>query len=122
MILYYGKWVRDLGQRFPGWFAVADAGEGPGGPAPQPPYEARRVEKDFGDRASPLSLGLDDRPSPSLTQGLDRALVWVVLTGVTRNLNDHCSRCPPKRSHKSLRRKFVPIFPVVYRLVNEETM
>ena len=34
MILYYGKWVQALGQRFPGWFAVADTEEGPGVPAP----------------------------------------------------------------------------------------
>ena len=50
---------------------------------PPPPLfldetEARRVE----NRSSPLSQGLDDPlPPPPLTQGLNPALVWVVLTG-----------------------------------------
>ena len=87
-MLYNDKWVRALGQRFPGWFAVADPGEGPWGAHPLPPLfldetEARRVEKNFfGDRSFPLSQGLDDPlPPPPLTQGLNPALVWVVLTG-----------------------------------------
>ena len=50
---------------------MADLGEGPGGPAP--PLFLDQTEKIFfGDRASPLSQGLDDRlppfPPPPLSE------------------------------------------------------
>ena len=90
--------------------------------------EARRVEKNiFGDRASLLSQGLDDlSPPPPLPPRLNSMSgsgtgLGGIITG-NQKLTDHCSRCPPKRSHKTLRRKLVPIFPVVYRLANEEAM
>ena len=69
MILYYDKWVQALGQRFPGWFAVADTEEGPGVPAPL-----------FLDETNPYLRVWMTATSP-LTQGLNPALVWVVITG-----------------------------------------
>ena len=69
VILYNDKWVRALGQRFPGWFAVGDPGEGPGGPAPYPPLfldetEARRVEKNFLETGPPPYLRVWMTPFP----------------------------------------------------------
>ena len=62
---------------------MTDPGEGSQGPGPLPAplflhqTEARKAEKIFGDRAFPLSQGLDDR-APSLSQGLDLTLACVL--------------------------------------------
>ena len=60
--------------------AVADPGEGPGGPDPRlfsVQAGARRAEtekKFFGDQPPPLSNGLEDPPPRPLSQGLDLAI------------------------------------------------
>ena len=56
---------------------MAEPGEGPGGSYPPPPLFLDQLrpegpkKKNGGDRASPLSQGLDDRP-PSLFEALQR--------------------------------------------------
>ena len=55
---------------------MAEPGEGPGGSYPPPPLFLDQLrpegpKKNWGDRASPLSQGLDDRP-PSLFEALQR--------------------------------------------------
>ena len=60
---------------------MEDPGEGPGPPAPPifRPNGDPMDRKTFLETAAPLSQGLDDRPPPTLSEGLDPPLLAVAL-------------------------------------------
>ena len=53
--------------------AVADLGEGPGGPGPPPLFWVKKEEMTEGKMADRASKS---RPDPPLAQGLDPPLAW----------------------------------------------
>ena len=67
---------------------MAEPGEGPGGSYPPPlvfrSTETRRTEKKRGDRASPLSQGLDDRPRPFLIRSSTEIIKSHSLNGMSK--------------------------------------
>ena len=102
---------------FPGPFPVADPGEGPGGAAPPPPspslrkhpfllalrrcgrFAAKSDEKWMFSQARPplisrplppLSQGLDDRPPPHLSGGLDPPLFSILEHPESNVIDRYC--------------------------------
>ena len=58
---------------------MADPGEGPGAPLFFGQNEARRAEKIYLETGPSLSEGLDDRPPPPLSEGLDPSLILLLM-------------------------------------------